>query len=49
MKVLVVGANGQIGQHLVSKLQKSENHDVVAMVRKKNKQIVSTNKESKQH
>ncbi|PTM58304.1 SDR family oxidoreductase [Desmospora activa] len=34
MKVLVVGANGQIGRHLVKFLQESEEHTVRAMVRK---------------
>ncbi|WP_088033999.1 SDR family oxidoreductase [Evansella clarkii] len=34
MKVLVVGANGQIGRHLVKLLQESEKHTVRAMVRK---------------
>lgn len=35
MKVFVVGANGQIGKHLIDLLQKSEQHTVRAMVRKK--------------
>ena len=34
MKVLVVGANGQIGQKIVKQIQDSEEHSVVAMVRK---------------
>ncbi|SFA94510.1 Uncharacterized conserved protein YbjT, contains NAD(P)-binding and DUF2867 domains [Lentibacillus halodurans] len=34
MKVLVVGANGQIGQHVVKQLQSSDEHTVRAMVRK---------------
>lgn len=34
MNVLVVGANGQIGQHLVAKLQESPKHEPIAMVRK---------------
>lgn len=34
MKVLVVGANGQIGQHLVRLLKESDKHTVRAMVRK---------------
>ncbi|MDA8353904.1 MAG: SDR family oxidoreductase [Firmicutes bacterium] len=34
MKVLVVGANGQIGRQLVALLQESEEHAVRAMVRK---------------
>jgi len=35
MKVLVVGANGQIGKHLVNLLKDSKEHTVRAMVRKK--------------
>jgi uncharacterized protein YbjT (DUF2867 family) len=35
MKVLVVGANGQIGQHLIRLLRESDEHTVRAMVRKK--------------
>ncbi|GGF27632.1 putative sugar epimerase YhfK [Halobacillus andaensis] len=34
MKVLVVGANGQIGKHLVSFIQDSENLEAKAMIRK---------------
>jgi len=34
MKVLVVGANGQIGQHIVKQLKNSDEHTVRAMVRK---------------
>lgn len=34
MKVLVVGANGQVGAHLVSQLSQSHEHSVTAMVRK---------------
>ena len=34
MKVFVVGANGQIGQHLVNLLKDSKEHTVRAMVRK---------------
>ncbi len=34
MKVLVIGANGQIGKHLVAQLQNSDEHTVRAMVRK---------------
>ena len=34
MKVAIVGANGQIGRHIVELLQQSAEHDVVAMVRK---------------
>lgn len=35
MKVFVVGANGQIGQHLVNLLKDSKEHTVRAMVRKR--------------
>lgn len=38
MKVFVVGANGQVGQHLVDKLHKDAHHEVTAMVRKKEQQ-----------
>ncbi|MRG87558.1 SDR family oxidoreductase [Salinibacillus xinjiangensis] len=34
MKVLVVGANGQIGKHLVSFIQESDSLDARAMIRK---------------
>ncbi|HWO97822.1 MAG TPA: SDR family oxidoreductase [Bacillus sp. (in: firmicutes)] len=34
MKVFVVGANGQIGQHLIHLLRESSNHTVKAMVRR---------------
>lgn len=34
MKVLVIGANGQIGKHLIDILQNSEEHTVKAVVRK---------------
>ncbi|SFD68930.1 Uncharacterized conserved protein YbjT, contains NAD(P)-binding and DUF2867 domains [Lentibacillus persicus] len=34
MKVLVIGANGQIGQHIVKQLQNNDKHTVRAMVRK---------------
>jgi len=34
MNVLIIGANGQIGQHVVSKLQSSKAHRAIAMVRK---------------
>lgn len=34
MNVLIIGANGRIGQHLVRKLQKSDQHSPIAMVRK---------------
>ena len=35
MKVFVVGANGQIGKHLINLLKDSKEHTVRAMVRKK--------------
>lgn len=35
MKILVVGANGQIGKHLVNKIQDTNDHTAIAMVRKK--------------
>ncbi|SDN12081.1 Uncharacterized conserved protein YbjT, contains NAD(P)-binding and DUF2867 domains [Psychrobacillus sp. OK028] len=35
MKVLVIGANGQIGQMVVKELQKNDTHSVTAVVRKK--------------
>ncbi|RFU65021.1 SDR family oxidoreductase [Peribacillus glennii] len=35
MKVFVVGANGQIGQHLIRLLSESDEHSVRAMVRKR--------------
>ncbi|RDW22449.1 NAD(P)-dependent oxidoreductase [Oceanobacillus arenosus] len=34
MKVLLIGANGQIGKHLVRQLQESEEHSLKAMVRR---------------
>ena len=34
MKVFVVGANGQIGKHLVDLLKDSPEHSVRAMIRK---------------
>ncbi|MFA1822313.1 SDR family oxidoreductase [Virgibacillus oceani] len=34
MKVLIVGANGQIGKHLVKFIQKSDNLEARAMIRK---------------
>lgn len=34
MKVLIVGANGQIGKHLVSYIQESNNLEAKAMIRK---------------
>ncbi|MNW25553.1 putative sugar epimerase YhfK [compost metagenome] len=34
MKILVIGANGQIGQHVVQLLDKDENHSAKAMIRK---------------
>lgn len=39
MNVLVIGANGQIGQHVISKLKISEKHNPIAMVRKKDQQL----------
>lgn len=39
MNVLVIGANGQIGQHVISKLKVSEKHNPIAMVRKEEQQI----------
>ncbi|WP_308737559.1 NAD(P)H-binding protein, partial [Paenibacillus sp. AR247] len=33
MNVLIIGANGQIGRHLVRKLQESNKHNAIAMVR----------------
>ncbi|MCG7333621.1 MULTISPECIES: SDR family oxidoreductase [Staphylococcaceae] len=39
MNVLVIGANGQVGQHLVRKLQQSADHHAVAMVRKKEQAV----------
>ena len=43
MKVAVVGANGQIGKHIVELLQQSAGHEVVALVRKEN-QLEALNK-----
>lgn len=34
MKVVIIGANGQIGQHVVKELQRSDTHTVTAVVRK---------------
>jgi uncharacterized protein YbjT (DUF2867 family) len=34
MNILVVGANGQIGKHLVRKIQNTTEHTAIAMVRK---------------
>lgn len=34
MNVLIIGANGQIGQRLVKKLQESSQHNPIAMIRK---------------
>jgi len=34
MKILVVGANGQIGKYLVKKIQDTNEHTAIAMVRK---------------
>ncbi|GAB3048958.1 SDR family oxidoreductase [Virgibacillus ainsalahensis] len=39
MKVLVIGANGQIGKHLVNILQDSAEHSVRAMVRKEEQEM----------
>ena len=33
MKVLVIGANGQIGQILVDQLHENENFEAIAMIR----------------
>lgn len=38
MKVAVIGANGQIGQHTIKKLQEDKNHEAIAIVRKKEQQ-----------
>ena len=38
MKVLVIGANGQIGQFVIKKLQESNMHNAIAMVRNKKQQ-----------
>jgi uncharacterized protein YbjT (DUF2867 family) len=40
MKVLVVGANGQIGQHLIQLLKENNEHTVKAMVRKEEQAAV---------
>lgn len=37
MNVIVIGANGQIGQHVVNELHQSNTHTVTAVVRKKSK------------
>ncbi|MFS0612970.1 SDR family oxidoreductase [Lederbergia ruris] len=34
MNVLIIGANGQIGQHVVRQLHESSEHNAIAMVRK---------------
>ncbi|WP_025092710.1 SDR family oxidoreductase [Bacillus safensis] len=34
MNVLIIGANGGIGQHLLRKLQESGDHNAIAMIRK---------------
>ncbi len=39
MKVIVVGANGQIGRRVVKQLQESDQHSVVAVVRKQEQAI----------
>lgn len=38
MKVAIFGANGQIGQHTIKKLQDNNNHEATAIVRKKEQQ-----------
>lgn len=38
MKVAVIGAAGQIGQHIVHLLHKNDQHEVIAMVRKEEQQ-----------
>lgn len=38
MKVLVIGANGQIGQLVIKKLQESNMHNAIAMVRNEKQQ-----------
>lgn len=38
MKIFIVGANGQVGQELVRTLHEEQNHEVTAMVRKKEQQ-----------
>ncbi|QQK74472.1 SDR family oxidoreductase [Salicibibacter cibarius] len=38
MNVLIIGANGRIGQHLVRKLQESDKHNPIVMVRKEEQQ-----------
>ncbi|PMC39132.1 NAD(P)-dependent oxidoreductase [Bacillus sp. UMB0899] len=44
MKVLVVGANGQIGQKLTEMLNTHEEHTVLAMIRNQNQKEVFANK-----
>lgn len=39
MKVFLIGANGQIGQRLVSLFQDNPDHSIRAMVRKKNESV----------
>jgi len=39
MNVLIIGANGRIGQHLVRKLQESDKHMPIAMVRKEEQKV----------
>lgn len=34
MKVMIIGANGQIGQHVVQQIQNTGEHQAIAMVRK---------------
>ncbi|GIO24599.1 SDR family oxidoreductase [Oceanobacillus sp. J11TS1] len=38
MNIVVIGANGQIGQHLVQQLHAHDQHEVTAMVRKEEQQ-----------
>lgn len=38
MNVLIIGANGQIGQYVVRKIQGSSKHNAIAMVRKEEQQ-----------
>jgi uncharacterized protein YbjT (DUF2867 family) len=45
MKVLVIGANGQIGQHLIRLLSGSDDHTLRAMVRSKEQAVSFEGKE----
>src|SRR5690625_3770316 len=47
MKVLVVGANGQVGKHLVEKIQNSESIQAKAMIRKAEQAKISIMHRSK--